>query len=452
MLCMLLSVFRLVADNYSEGKRLFLHADANSQFSWAQGEFENAYPMLIAAAEEGYGEAAYMAALIRQKNLDGQGYDADKAYELFLFAVENGYERGRVELGDYWMTFGDEELAFKYWNEALDYNEMDALSKVFSAIWYGVGTEEDKQKAAMLAKNNYEKIALSSDKNGLSALGSLMLYPDLRDPDYNNNYDEEAAALFHKTESPYFILVGAKILIDGNKDYYKSRLFQNGSDTNKLICDVIKTADIPDSIRAEACLMYAQFNDRLSKSFASDNSESLKWNYGITPGEALLWAADNYGDAESIELAALWYRLGVGLPKNLVKAKHYEALLAEKYPERAKKDIIPAGMTVGEGEIVEQPAINAKFPGPDGAMSRWIDATLNDPGNQEGIVVVEFIIEQDGSISNIEVVKCTVSDDRKREALRVTRLLPQFTPAKDENGNPVRSKMRYKYKFDLCWG
>ncbi|MDE6552870.1 MAG: TonB family protein [Muribaculaceae bacterium] len=447
-----MSVVSLVADNFSEGKNLFLHADANSQFSWAESEFEKAYPMLLAAAEEGYGEAAYMAAMIRLKNLDGQGYDADKAYELFLFAVENGYERGRVELGDYCMTLGDEELAFKYWSEALDYNERDALSKVFSAIWYGIGTDEDKQKAALMAKNNYEKIASSSDENGLSALGTLLLYPDLRDPKYNNNYDEEAAALFNKTENPYFMLVGADILIDGNKEYYKSRLLNKSSNTNQLITDVIRTADIPDSIRAKACLSYARFNDRLSKSFASDNSESLKWNYGITPGEALLWAADNYGDAESIELAALWYRLGVGLPKNLVKAKHYEALLDEKYPERANKGIIPAGMTVGEGEIVEQPAENAKFPGPDGAMSRWVAATLNDPGNQEGVVVVEFIIEQDGSISNIEVVKCTVSDDRKREALRVTRMLPQFIPAKDEKGNPVRSKMRYKYKFDLCWG
>ncbi len=54
----------------------------------------------------------------------------------------------------------------------------------------------------------------------------------------------------------------------------------------------------------------------------------------------------------------------------------------------------------------------------------------------QGRVYVNFVIERDGSVSNVEVVRGidALLDD---EAVRVVKKLPKFTPAK-QRGKPVR--------------
>lgn len=58
----------------------------------------------------------------------------------------------------------------------------------------------------------------------------------------------------------------------------------------------------------------------------------------------------------------------------------------------------------------------------------------------EGIILVEFIIERDGEIGDVKVVRklCASCD---KEALRVVKKLRGFTPARTQ-GAPVRSKLR----------
>lgn len=57
----------------------------------------------------------------------------------------------------------------------------------------------------------------------------------------------------------------------------------------------------------------------------------------------------------------------------------------------------------------------------------------------EGKVHVSFIVEPDGSLSNIEIVK-GLSPDCDKEALRVMRLVTGFIPG-EQRGIPVRVKM-----------
>ena len=56
----------------------------------------------------------------------------------------------------------------------------------------------------------------------------------------------------------------------------------------------------------------------------------------------------------------------------------------------------------------------------------------------QGRVVVTFVVERDGSIDSIKVVK-KVSPELDREALRVIRLMPKWNPGK-QNGKTVRTK------------
>ena len=56
----------------------------------------------------------------------------------------------------------------------------------------------------------------------------------------------------------------------------------------------------------------------------------------------------------------------------------------------------------------------------------------------QGRVAVTFVVERDGSIDSIKVVK-KVSPELDREALRVIRLMPKWNPGK-QNGKTVRTK------------
>ena len=66
----------------------------------------------------------------------------------------------------------------------------------------------------------------------------------------------------------------------------------------------------------------------------------------------------------------------------------------------------------------------------------------------EGCVYVKFVVEKDGSISNIEVVR-SVHPELDKEAVRVVNLIPnKFIPAK-YNGEIVRSFFTLPLTFKL---
>lgn len=88
--------------------------------------------------------------------------------------------------------------------------------------------------------------------------------------------------------------------------------------------------------------------------------------------------------------------------------------------------------------VVESPA---EFPGGQTALLRFIKSNLNYPKSArrkgiEGWVYVQAIVEKDGSLSNIHLVK-GIDPSCDEEALRVINLSPKWTPGK-QRGRPVR--------------
>lgn len=65
----------------------------------------------------------------------------------------------------------------------------------------------------------------------------------------------------------------------------------------------------------------------------------------------------------------------------------------------------------------------------------------------EGTVVLRFIIEKDGSVSNPEIVK-EIGGGCGKEALRVVKEMPTWKPGK-QGGRPVRVIMNLPVKFKL---
>lgn len=93
-----------------------------------------------------------------------------------------------------------------------------------------------------------------------------------------------------------------------------------------------------------------------------------------------------------------------------------------------------------------------EFPGGMVEMMKWITRTLHYPyaaqkQKIEGRVLVTFIINRDGSIANIKVVK-SVHPLLDNEARRVVKLMPHWKPG-IEDGKPCRTMFAIPIEFKL---
>jgi protein TonB len=88
--------------------------------------------------------------------------------------------------------------------------------------------------------------------------------------------------------------------------------------------------------------------------------------------------------------------------------------------------------------IVEQ---KAQFPGGENALLKFVADNLKYPSialeqELQGIVIVRFVVEKDGSVGEVTVRK-SLSEECDAAAVKVVKQLPKFIPAKSQ-GNPVR--------------
>lgn len=88
----------------------------------------------------------------------------------------------------------------------------------------------------------------------------------------------------------------------------------------------------------------------------------------------------------------------------------------------------------------------------DGDMVVWLGNHIKYPSDLEetdvqGIVICQFVIEPDGSVSNVEVLR-GVYPSLDKEAVRVIESMPKWAPGK-KDGQPVRVKYTIPIKFQL---
>ena len=98
---------------------------------------------------------------------------------------------------------------------------------------------------------------------------------------------------------------------------------------------------------------------------------------------------------------------------------------------------------------VDQPA---EFPGGLQALMRWLGTNIRYPeaaaqNGVQGRVVVRFIVEKDGSVSNPEISN-SVDKDLDKEAMRLVNKMPKWQPAK-KNGLPARSYYNLPVTFKI---
>jgi TonB family protein len=96
--------------------------------------------------------------------------------------------------------------------------------------------------------------------------------------------------------------------------------------------------------------------------------------------------------------------------------------------------------------------IQPEFPGGEAAFAKFLQQTIRYPATAkqnkiQGKVYVQFIVEKDGSITDIKVIRepgSALGD----EAVRVMKLSPKWIPAK-QNGQPVRIQFTLPVSFSL---
>ena len=96
--------------------------------------------------------------------------------------------------------------------------------------------------------------------------------------------------------------------------------------------------------------------------------------------------------------------------------------------------------------------IMPKFPGEDGAFNQFLYENLKYPEvcinlRIEGTVLVEFVVEKDGSLTQIKV-KNSVYPDLDDEAIRVLKNSPKWIPG-ENLGKKVRVSYTLPIKFHL---
>ncbi len=100
--------------------------------------------------------------------------------------------------------------------------------------------------------------------------------------------------------------------------------------------------------------------------------------------------------------------------------------------------------------MVEQ---KPSFPGGESAMYKWLQDNIIYPAaaSEEGVqgkVTVQFIVEKDGSITHVQVVRGK-HPALDAEAARVIRKMPRWTPGRN-NGQPVRVTYHLPVQFKLA--
>ena len=100
-------------------------------------------------------------------------------------------------------------------------------------------------------------------------------------------------------------------------------------------------------------------------------------------------------------------------------------------------------------DVVE---VMPQFPGGQIAMLKYIMENIKYPKQimEEGIqgrVAVRFIVEKDGSISDVKPI-LSVHPLLNKEAVRVVKSMPKWSPGK-HNGKPVRVRFNLPVMFKL---
>ena len=134
-----------------------------------------------------------------------------------------------------------------------------------------------------------------------------------------------------------------------------------------------------------------------------------------------------------------------GVKDRTVEAVRNDIAVAAPPPPPAPKPEVASKVF----DVVEE---MPSFPGGQGALMSYLASNIKYPvvaqeNGVQGRVIVSFVVERDGSISDVKVAR-SVDPSLDREAQRVVKSMPRWKPGK-QNGSAVRVKYTVPVVFRL---
>ena len=149
----------------------------------------------------------------------------------------------------------------------------------------------------------------------------------------------------------------------------------------------------------------------------------------------------------------------------VIYAQHFNAdtsngiifINTKEYVERGGKGVVAVSVKVPAKSTEEQEPFDMveqmpEFPGGVQALMQFLYENIRYPeaaqtAGKQGRVVVQFVVEADGTVSSAKVVR-SISEELDAEALRVVNAMPRWTPGKHK-GKAVRVKYTLPVSFRL---
>ena len=114
--------------------------------------------------------------------------------------------------------------------------------------------------------------------------------------------------------------------------------------------------------------------------------------------------------------------------------------------------VIEEEVEVESDEIFQIVEDQPGFPGGQEALHRFLQQNIRFPAiareaGIQGTVFVTFVVERDGSVTNVRVLR-GIGGGCDEEAIRVVSMMPRWTPGK-QRGRPVRVQFNMPIRFML---
>lgn len=129
-----------------------------------------------------------------------------------------------------------------------------------------------------------------------------------------------------------------------------------------------------------------------------------------------------------------------------------EVAEVQQKAEEAKASDVTAPADTTKNVVYDVTETMPQFPGGQGVMMKYLAANIKYPASavkakKQGRVIVAFVIQKDGSVTNVRIVK-SVDPELDAEALRIVKAMPNWTPG-TQDGKPVNVNYTIPVVFSL---
>ena len=116
-------------------------------------------------------------------------------------------------------------------------------------------------------------------------------------------------------------------------------------------------------------------------------------------------------------------------------------------------DLINDNYDASNDEVFHSSGHMPSFPGGDVALMKFIKDNMIYPPEAlknriEGKVIIEFVVTKTGKVGKVKVVR-SVNKELDQEAVRLIKMLPDFSPGRNNVGEPVNVWYTLPVSFNL---